>query len=205
MHLHSNLPEIIKEVAVGLDSAVTGGASSSSAPEKFRDLVPSTGGGGTSFGLRSIGVAGRHRGRPVSVSLHRGSEMKIIVHCSSPCRFRIVRNTLGARLNILGGRRIHFGISMIDVEYVARNSGSCDLSTFLQRSDIAAFIDFFRPFYSISGMPGTVRSISNFSANTLKAGEVMARLERMIEFTGMLEEAFADEAAMAEIEKDGRE
>lgn len=202
MELNAGLERVMREVAEALDSAAGSGPDRGRAEGKCNLLTVAS-------KLTEIldpahpGLVCIHRGRAVSVTLHRGSEMKLIVHCDSPCRFRIVRNTFASRLNALAGRRVHFGASMIDTEYLARIAGPYEFETFLQRSDVGAFIDFFRPFYSITGEPGSVHVISDFSANSIRAGEIIDKLERAIEFAKMLEDEFTDESAILQMKEQG--
>lgn len=197
MEHDGGLDRVMREVAEALDSVTAAGHDRSMAEGRHDDLVPAI--GKVVFDGTRPGLSGVHSGRAVSVTLHRGSEMKIIAHCGSPCRFRIVRNTLASRLNTLAGRRVHFGMPMIDTEHLARATGPYDLGGFLQRSDVGAFIDYFRPFYSITGEPGSIHVISDYSSATIRACEVIEKLERTIEFANMLEEEFTDESAVLQM------
>lgn len=202
MELDGGLKRVMREVAEALDSEAGSEPERDRAEGKYDDLVVAS---SLVEMLDPVnpGIACIHRGRAVSVTLHRGSEMKVIVHSHSPCRFRIVRNTFASRLNTLSGRRVHFGASMIDTEYLARITGPYEFEPFLQRSDVGAFIDFFRPFYSITGEPGSIHVISDFSADSIRAGEIIDKLERTIEFAKMLEDEFADESTILQMKEQG--
>lgn len=146
--------------------------------------------------------AGVHRKRPIFATLFQTGEMKMMVTCKSPCTFRITRNTLGARLNFLMGRKVLSGNEQFDRKYLVRKQSGHDLRLFLQRQDVAEFLDFLQPFYLIHGRSGSCTHLSNFDMNSIRAESVLEILERTIDFAEMLEEAFADHTAIEEINND---
>lgn len=146
--------------------------------------------------------AGMHRERPIFVTLFQTGEMKMMVTCKSPCIFRITRNTLGARLNFLMGRRVLSGIDQFDRKYIIRRQSGHDFRLFLQRQDVAEFLDFLQPFYLIHGRPGSCTHLSNFDVNSIRSESVLEILERTIDFAMMLEEAFANHTVIEEIDVD---
>jgi len=138
-------------------------------------------------------LVGDHRGRAVSVRLHSGGELKIIVHCDARCRFRITTNNLAARLNLLAGRRVESGIQDFDDRFIIRSQGPFDLGTVFERSDVAQLLPFLEPFFQLTVEPGSMIMMSNVgSGEDTRAEDVRYRLEYMIEFACILEEASSD-------------
>jgi len=192
------LTQVLQEVVMNLDR---------SAPEadpegdaKAKPGIKEISGGQSRIydGKRKIrGCAGALRGRPVSVNLHGSSEMTLAALCHAPCRFRIVRNTLGARLNFLQGRRIRSGVQDFDSRFLIRETGRCGLEMFFQRSDIASKMQGLMPFFSLTSEPGSMELSRDFDQQDIRPDQIVGSLEVLSDLAGALEEAMIDSGVMS--------
>ncbi|OPL19147.1 MAG: hypothetical protein AVO35_12380 [Candidatus Aegiribacteria sp. MLS_C] len=191
------LKQVLEEVAACFDGVPGAKGGSSATPEKHDEILSDSGHPYSGFAeQKKLGsCAGTYRGRPVSVSFHRGSELTISIRSSAPCLFRIVRNTLGARLNILGGRRVLSEDQVFDQSFIIRVSGGCGLDSFFQRSDVTSVMNGLMPFYSLNSKPGSMVLASDFDEYTVRPDQITGRLETLAALADTLEEATADSIA----------
>jgi len=57
---------------------------------------------------------------------------------------------------------------------------------------MTAYINYMIPFYAILGVPGTLSHLSDFNQSTIRAGTVLEKLDRAIDFAEMLEHTFSE-------------
>lgn len=198
MEANDRLRQVIDQVAMSLDEPSSGDGASLTTPEKYGKILSDSGHSesGHLQERKLSGCSGTFRGRPVTVYFHRGSEMSISARCEAPCRFRMVPNTIGARLNFLQGRRIMSGDQMFDRQYVIRGSGGCGLDMFFQRSDVTSSMHGLLPFYSLTAEPGSISLASDFDRDGIRADRITGNLEALVQLADILEEAMADRIAI---------
>ncbi len=198
MEADDRLRQVIDQVAMSLDEASSGDGATLTTPEKYGKILADSGHSesGHMQERKLGGCAGTFRGRPVTVYFHRGGEMSISARCDAPCRFRMVPNTLVARLNFLQGSRIMSGDQKFDRQYVTRGSGGCGLDMFFQRSDVTSSMHGLLPFYSLTAEPGSISLASDFDLDEIRADRIIGRLEALAGLAEALEEAMADRIAI---------
>jgi hypothetical protein len=188
------LNQVLEEVARSLDPKSELKTGSLATPEKYEKILSDSGhpAKGHIQERQMSGCAGTLRGRPVSVYFHRGSEMTISARCSAPCRFRIVRHSLGASLNLLQGKRIRSGDQIFDRDFVIRGFGDRSLKMFFQRTDVTSSMHGLLPFFSLDAEPGAITLASDFDEDEIRPDRITARLEALVDLADALDEAFAD-------------
>ncbi|RKZ04201.1 hypothetical protein DRQ25_17255 [Candidatus Fermentibacteria bacterium] len=199
MDYSERLYRVIEQVQISLDEHSSTGDPSMVTPDKWDGILSDSGhpASGHIHAKKMPGCVGTLHGRPLSVAFRRCSEMTLAVYCSSSCLFRIVRNTLGARLNILHGMRVRFRDPEIDRGFVARVSGSSKFTDYLRGSELFSVMHGLMPFYSLTGKPGSLTLACDFVEDEINLDRVTRRMEAMVELAGGLERTLSESSSGA--------
>jgi hypothetical protein len=138
-------------------------------------------------------MTGQHLNRKFFLTLFACGEMNLSVSCRSDCRFKVIRNSLGARLNFLQGKRVISGNADLDDKYIIRSNTVKNIAKFLQNSGVLSYFLYLRPFYQVNVDPEIVSIKRDFNHQTLNSGDLKVLLERTIELSDQLEGAFPAE------------